>query len=145
TDPGPDREEEAFCQKMGIARYRLPPAKWWARDGHPPADANVARFRKILDDPANHPVLIHCFAGVHRTGAYCAIFRMEYQGWSFADALAEMRANGYTKIDDERDVLGYLEKYVPTWKRAGLDAPPSFDARARGRKAPPPPDVDPDF
>jgi protein tyrosine/serine phosphatase len=56
-------------------------------------------------------VLVHCCAGVHRTGAYCAIYRMEFEGWTNAEALAEMKALGYSNLDEEWDIRGYLESY----------------------------------
>ena len=71
----------------------------------------------LLDDERNYPVLIHCFAGLHRTGAFCAIYRMEYEHWTNDQAIAEMRACGYKDLEDEWDLLGYLESYRPTWKR----------------------------
>jgi hypothetical protein len=42
---------------------------------------------------------------------------MEFEHWSNADAISEMKACGYRNIDDEWDLLGYLEKYQPTWKK----------------------------
>jgi len=60
--------------------------------------------------------LVHCFAGIHRTGAFCAIYRMEYEGWTNAGAIAEMKACGYNTLEDEWDVLGYIEKYQPRKK-----------------------------
>jgi protein tyrosine/serine phosphatase len=133
-DPPPDLQEEEYCTKMGLTHVRLRPAMWWAPSGRPPADANVARFRKIMDDPANYPVLVHCFAGIHRTGAYCAVYRMEYEGWSNGKAIEEMKTLGYGA--PEEDIQGYLESYVPTWRRAGLEAPPPFEKRAVGRSRP---------
>ncbi len=61
-----------------------------------------------MDDPANYPVLIHCYAGIHRTGTMCAIFRMDYQGWTNDEAMNEMRTFGDTMLDDHEDILGYL-------------------------------------
>ena len=58
-------------------------------------------------------MLLHCFRGVHRTGAYSAIFRMEFEGWDNAAALAEMQALGYSTLDDEDDIRSYLERYRP--------------------------------
>ena len=58
-------------------------------------------------------VLMHCFAGIHRSGAFCAVFRMEYDGWSNERAIAELRACGYRDLDDEWDLLAYLETYRP--------------------------------
>ncbi|MBY0527120.1 MAG: dual specificity protein phosphatase family protein [Gemmataceae bacterium] len=112
----PDAGEEAYCRKEEMNHFRLTPRPWWAPDNTVPAEENVRRFLEIMDDPKNHPVLIHCFAGSHRTGAYCAIYRMEYEHWSNKEALEEMRAYGYVNIDDEWDILDYLEKYQPRWK-----------------------------
>jgi protein tyrosine/serine phosphatase len=76
-----------------------------------------------MDDPRNYPVLVHCFAGVHRTGAYCAIYRMEYEGWSNAEAIAEMRRCGYDDVDAEWDIYGYLEQYQPRRQRKAVPTP----------------------
>ena len=70
-----------------------------------------------MDDPNAYPVLIHCFAGKHRTGALCSIYRMEYQHWTNEEAMQELKSLGYTNLDTEEDVQGYLESYVPRWKR----------------------------
>jgi tyrosine-protein phosphatase SIW14 len=115
-DPPPDLAEEAFCTNEEIAFYRISPAKWYAEDGPAPVETGVRTFRVIMADPRNYPVLIHCFAGTHRTGAYCAIYRMEQERWTNARALAEMQDYGYVTLDDEWDILGYLEVYQPTWK-----------------------------
>jgi hypothetical protein len=73
-------------------------------------------FLKICDDPNNYPILIHCLAGLHRTGALTAVYRMEYDGWSAADAIRELRANGYgdRKATTANDyILEYLYMYQP--------------------------------
>ena len=92
-----------------------PAAAEAARHQH---DGIQRKFRALLADPKNHPVLVHCFAGVHRTGAYAAIYRMEFERWSNARAIAELKACGYSNLDDEWDVLGYLEQYRPSWAPA---------------------------
>lgn len=111
--PAPDAVEEEYCQTRGIRYYRIPPRNWGAADGSVPIAPSVRRFLEIMDDPSHYPVLLHCFRGVHRSGAYSALFRMEYQGWSNDDALAEMQALGYSTLDEERDILGYLAHYQP--------------------------------
>lgn len=73
-------------------------------------------FLKICDDPNNYPILIHCMAGLHRTGALTAVYRMEYDGWPVADAARELRANGYgdRKATTANDyILEYLYLYQP--------------------------------
>jgi protein tyrosine/serine phosphatase len=63
-----------------------------------PKDAQVARFLKIMQDPANAPVFIHCAQGRDRTGFNAAAYRMVLQGWSAEDALAEMKAFRFNQI-----------------------------------------------
>jgi len=114
--PAPDRKEEEYCLAQEINYHRLPPRNWWAESGPAPVEKNVQKFRAILADPANYPVLVHCFAGIHRTGAYCAIYRMEHEHWTNEQAISEMRGCGYINLGEEWDILGYLEQYKPTWK-----------------------------
>ena len=116
-EPPPDVDEENWCRKNEINHFRIAPARWWSVKGPAPADEGVRRFRAIMNDPDNYPVLVHCFAGIHRTGAYCAVFRMEHDHWTNAQAIAEMKSVGYDNLDEELDILGYLEQYVPTWKQ----------------------------
>jgi protein tyrosine/serine phosphatase len=108
----PDQQEEAWVKAKALNFVRIPPKQWYPDEtGKVPADSSVQTFREVMDDPANYPVLVHCFAGIHRTGTMCAIFRMDYQGWSNEEAMAEMRALGYTILDDHEDVHGYLMSY----------------------------------
>jgi protein tyrosine/serine phosphatase len=123
-DAPPDLDEELWCDKEEINYYRLPPRLWWAPAGPAPVEDNVRKFNEIMADPDNYPVLLHCFAGIHRTGAYCAIYRMEHDRWSNAEAIAELRRGGYDNLDDEWDILGYLEEYRPSWQAPAAQPAP---------------------
>lgn len=114
----PDAWEEEFCAKLGIRFLRIQPDLWASLDGGPiPAQKAVDQFLAVMKEPKNHPVLVHCFRGVHRTGSFCSVYRMECQGWSNEDAMNELRANGYDKLDQERDIHEYMSRYIPTAKR----------------------------
>jgi tyrosine-protein phosphatase SIW14 len=111
--PPPDWDEEEYCLKEELYYYRLLPKSWWLNDGSAPATENVDEFLKILDDPKHYPILVHCMAGTHRTGAYCAIYRMEFEHWTNAEAMTELRAGGYRHLFEEEDIRGYLTQYTP--------------------------------
>jgi len=113
----PDWEEEEYCRKEELYYYRLSPKCWWAPEGDPPAAENVKKFLEIMDDPKHYPVLIHCFAGTHRSGAYCAIFHMEFDHWTNREAVTQLFQSGYEHLYEEDDVRGYLENYRPRWRR----------------------------
>jgi protein tyrosine/serine phosphatase len=109
-----DRDEESFCQQAGIRFVRIAPLSWDGVQGSAPVDAGLKTFLDVVADPANHPILIHCFRGIHRTGSYVAIYRMEYENWPLNRALNEMQALGYVQLDEHHDVRGYFQHYKRT-------------------------------
>lgn len=110
----PDAEEEAACRKLGLKYVRITPRHWSSRDGGPPpVEAGVQKFVDVMRDPGNYPVLVHCFAGTHRTGAYCAVYRMEFEGWGNERAIEELKSQGYPHVEDEKDIFGFLSGYRP--------------------------------
>jgi protein tyrosine/serine phosphatase len=114
--PPPDLEEEKYCRSQELNYLRVSPRPWWASDGSVPAAKGVQQFLDVMRNPANYPVLIHCFAGIHRTGAFCAVYRMEIHHWDNAKAIDEVMALGYSNLNDEIDLLTFLENYRPSWK-----------------------------
>ena len=116
-----DQEEKDYCDAHGLAFYRLPPADWTQVNGVAPADKNIEEFLRILDDPkTKRPVLVHCFAGIHRTGAYCAIWRMDQQAWTNEQAMREMVNLGYDILDEHKDLKAFLHQYRSPVKETGL-------------------------
>lgn len=111
SKPSPDLREERFCKSQFVKHFRLRHKAWEADDKSVPAEANIQQFFEIMSDPANHPVLIHCFAGIHRTGSFCALYRMEFENWRNDDAIREMVAIGYS--DYHKDVFRFLHNYEP--------------------------------
>ncbi len=67
----------------------------------------VLAFLKILEDPANHPVFVHCHRGADRTGCAVGAYRIVKQGWDADEALAELPR--YRFNSKYQNIVRYLE------------------------------------
>lgn len=75
---------------------------------------NIRQYFKLMSNSENYPVLVHCFAGIHRTGSYCALYRMEYEKWSNEKAISELKRLGYDQLESEKDVYKFLNEFKPS-------------------------------
>jgi len=98
--------EQQMVESVGLRYERIPLTSWRG-----PLPEQVARFLAIVRDPALRPVYVHCEHGVDRTGAMMAVYRMEDEGWSNADAYAEMESFGANFI--WRDLRKWVKAYRP--------------------------------
>src|SRR5262245_38048849 len=108
--------ETELCRRLGVRYVYIPPDLIPRRQAASQRPVGIDRLLAVLDDPANRPVLVHCRAGLHRTGVLVAVYRMEYEGWSPRAALEEVRQNGFgdwacTSAND------YILEYVLTYRR----------------------------
>ncbi len=108
--------EIAHAAAAGLRVVHLP-----VSSGGEISDDQVARFWRTIDDPANHPVLIHCAAGRHRTGFFCALYRVARQGWSPEQARDEMLSFGFDR-QRHATLLAQFERVLQTGP-AGADRP----------------------
>lgn len=84
------RLQRAFCERAGIRLEHMP------FSDSDSADAEIfERFLRIVADPANYPVLVHCEQGLHRTGVLSAAYRVAVQRWPIDRALRELDRLGY--------------------------------------------------
>lgn len=78
-----------------------------------PAQKNLDVFFKIMDNPANYPVLIHCYHGVGRAEMYSAIYRIEYEGWDKDKARTSTRLiTKWSSFDLGKPKGDFLHTYI---------------------------------
>ncbi len=112
--------ESAVCKQNGARFVSLEP------DLVPPNSGSqrpvaIERYLEILDNPKSYPILLHCRAGLHRTGLFTAIYRMECQHWTWLRAWLEMKDNGFGEYNcfaDNPYVTQYLLTYQPGIRKA---------------------------
>jgi len=78
--------EQRLVEKAGMKFYRIP-----MTTSDRPSETAVAQFLKLVNDPANQPVYVHCQGGRHRTGVMTAVYRMTQDGWTADRAYQEMK------------------------------------------------------
>jgi protein tyrosine/serine phosphatase len=81
-----DVSEERAVQGAGMKFYRIP-----MTTHEPPTTEKLASFLRLVNDPANQPVYVHCAGGRHRTGVMTAMYRMTHDGWTAERAFKEMK------------------------------------------------------
>jgi tyrosine-protein phosphatase SIW14 len=85
--------EKRAVEAAGMKSVEIPLSVW--------TDVSPKTIDGIIDimrDPANQPVFLHCRQGRDRTGIVVAAYRMKVDGWSFAEAEAEMQSFGFNDI-----------------------------------------------
>ena len=137
-DRGTVKESE-LCKRLNVSYVALAPDLIERRQVPEHRPATIDQFLDLLDDESNYPILLHCKAGLHRTGVLSAVYRMEYQDWSHEEAYRELRAHGFgdwvsTSAND------YITQYVLSFRpglRHGIPVarpadPPSHPTAASG-------------
>jgi len=118
--------DDALAPKGTIRLFHVPMSAWGLHDDL------VLHALRIMADPANRPLLIHCQHGADRTGAMVALYRVVVQGWSKADAIREMNKGGYHHSFLWKNLDRYVNRadVAAFRKELGLDATAAEKAEA---------------
>lgn len=90
------RAEPEWARAAGMQYFNIP-----LKASRPATTEQAEYFLKLVNDPANWPVFVHCEGGRHRTGALTAIYRITHDGWTADQAYEEMK-----KYDFNRGFFG---------------------------------------
>lgn len=101
-----EANEPKLVEAAGMKFYRI---KMNAQDK--PNREQVEAFLKIVNDPANQPVFVHCHGGRHRTGVMTAVYRLTRNGWSADRAFAEMKQYQFDKGFGHGSLKAFVYEY----------------------------------
>ncbi|MEO1583169.1 MAG: tyrosine-protein phosphatase [Planctomycetota bacterium] len=114
-----ERRAQRTASALGVTRYRLD------LEGDATGNPNeYAHAIRLMNDPANRPVLVHCAAGSERTGCLVALWRANEGGGSVASSVDDLmdEAQRY-RNSTQPDLRGMLE----VWGDRVLEAVRSGD------------------
>lgn len=107
----PEIPAELTAEKLVIAKIKGVNYFNNGSDQVPNKD-NLALFFKILDNPDNYPVLIHCYHGTGRAEIYSALYRIEYENFTNEAARQGVRTLvKFSSFDDGTPKGEYLKAY----------------------------------
>jgi protein tyrosine/serine phosphatase len=103
--------EQAVADEMGVKRYAF--SMVGDGTGDPAGFAQVVR---LMADPENQPVLVHCAAGAQRTSTAVILYRHLEQGEPIAEVYPE--SFEYKHKPDEWVLLAYLADHLDAIRTA---------------------------
>jgi protein tyrosine phosphatase (PTP) superfamily phosphohydrolase (DUF442 family) len=113
--PGTIKESD-LCRRLGVRYVWIAPDLVPVKDSPERRPQAIDELLQVLDDQTAYPVLIHCRAGLNRTGCLVAVYRMEYQGWPRMAAFQEMKDLGFGNSTCTASNQ-YVNQYVLTYRR----------------------------
>lgn len=108
----PEDAAELEAEKSAVAKIK---GLNYFNDGSDqvPTKENLVLFYKIMDNPANYPVLIHCYHGVGRAELYSAVYRIEYENWDKDEARTSTRfLTKWSSFDLGKPKGDFLHNYI---------------------------------
>jgi protein tyrosine/serine phosphatase len=109
-----EQPERDWFKEEGIG-VRAIKAQWVhlpVSGSHPPKPDELRVFFALVEDPQRWPIVVHCQGGIHRTGAFIALFRIQYEGWSGDRAVEEMEDRYFNwTTRDRSEIKEWLRRY----------------------------------
>jgi protein tyrosine/serine phosphatase len=131
TSDDADASEKTLAGTAGLAYFQIP-----MTTHEPPTQAKLAEFLKIVNDPANQPVYVHCVGGRHRTGVMTAAYRMTQEGWTADQAFKEMKRYKFGADFLHPEFKQFVYGYRPEAIRAEALTAPAATGKAGGQLSP---------
>lgn len=136
-DPGSelDRREQRTAEALGIKRYVL--RLEGDGTGNP---NNYVQALRLMNDPENQPVLVHCSAGTQRTGCAVVLYRHIVQHRLVSDAFVESKKYDHKWADNPWMMImiaEYGDEIAKAYREGGwVPGQAAADTLAVNEKAP---------
>lgn len=79
------KRERSIAKRYGIKFFHVPLGYF------KPSNEKTSQILKLMTNPENQPVFVHCRYGSDRTGMVIGLYRTIFQDWSFKRTYKEMR------------------------------------------------------
>lgn len=103
SDAPQTQAEQAAAAQLGVEWHNVP----LGGDGAS-APEERERLLTLLDDPHAPPTLVHCAAGVNRTGLAVGLYRIHAQGWDYDAVLQELRQFDFDDLPKHENLRSAL-------------------------------------
>jgi protein-tyrosine phosphatase len=98
------KQEVDYCNaKQQFIRIPVKLGGW-------PSSEDIQTFLKIVSDPKNRPVLVHCAQGVRRTGMFVAAYQLSILKWTPQQAKDAILSFGHKESDTD-DIRRFIDAY----------------------------------
>ncbi|HEX4000576.1 MAG TPA: tyrosine-protein phosphatase [Pirellulales bacterium] len=109
-----EHSDRALLAGTGMQYVEIPCNPWKMEE------AEVVEFLKVVRDPKNQPVFVHCAYGSDRTGMMIGAYRMLEQNQSIDATLAELHKYGFHSI--YTGIVSYLKNFDRAKVQKEIDA-----------------------
>jgi protein tyrosine/serine phosphatase len=113
------REEPFWVRDSGMAYFNIP-----LTTKRPATAEQTAYFLRLVNDPANLPVYVHCAGGKHRAGEMTALYRITHDLWNADQAYREMQRYKFDTFPFHASLRDYVYRYFDAFTQ-------SLEAKAR--------------
>jgi len=104
--------EPSWVNQAGMQYFKIP-----LSSTKPATEEQTEHFLKLVNDPMNWPVFVHCAGGRHRAGEMTAIYRITHDSWTADQAYKEMRDYEYNSFPFHGSLKDYVYRYFGDFQR----------------------------
>lgn len=101
-----DPREPSWVRGVGMQYFNIP-----LSSRRPATEAQTEYFLRLVNDPQNLPVYVHCAGGRHRTGEMTALYRITHDSWTADQAYQEMKRYDFYSAFGHGSLKLYVYQY----------------------------------